>query len=355
MGCTALAACGPSGGRAEGPPAVVVGPPNVVIARVGRIVTGPFVAGALAPAEAATIRAEVEGQIRATYVEEGESVEPGALLVRIEAAALETERRAAAEAVSATAAAVETARRNVGRAEALYAAGGIALRELEDARIQLANAESQLADARARLATAERQLGNTVIRAPIRGEVRAREVSAGDVVQPGAPLVTIIDPTSMRLEAAVPAEALQRLWVGAPVDFRVQGYPDRSFRGRIARINPAADSLTRQARILVTIPNPTGELVADLYADGRVESEVRRGIVLPALAVDRSGLEPTVLRVRAGRAERVTVATGVYDDRTETVEIVAGLAAGDTLLVAVGATIPPGTPVRVRLPGGAGW
>ena len=93
------------------------------------------------------------------------------------------------------------------------------------------------------------------MRAPFDGIVSERAVSAGDVVQPGSPLFTVVDPSSMRLEAAVPADALTAVAVGTPVEFTVSGLPGRTFRGRVERVNPVADPATRQVRVYVGIPN----------------------------------------------------------------------------------------------------
>jgi multidrug efflux pump subunit AcrA (membrane-fusion protein) len=78
----------------------------------------------------------------------------------------------------------------------------------------------------------------------------------------GAPLFTVVDPRSMRLEGSVPAADLGALRIGAPVRFTVSGYPGRTFDGTIQRINPAADPVTRQVPVVVSIPNDGGVLVA---------------------------------------------------------------------------------------------
>jgi len=136
------------------------------------------------------------------------------------------------------------------------------------------DAMSALAAARARLATAAEALANAEVRAPLSGVVSARAVSAGDVVQPGAALFTVLDPTTMRLEAAVPASQLAALHVGALVVFDVTGYPDRTFTGRVESVSPAADAATRQIPIVVTIDNRDGSLVAGLFAEGRLSGAV---------------------------------------------------------------------------------
>src|SRR5690606_8861249 len=99
------------------------------------------------------------------------------------------------------------------------------------------------------------------------GVVADRTVNPGDIVAPGSPLFTLVDPSTMRLEAAVSATELDMVRVGAPVRFSVTGYPGRVFEGRISSVNPAADPQTRQVRLFVRIPNSGQQLVAGLFAE----------------------------------------------------------------------------------------
>jgi RND family efflux transporter MFP subunit len=220
------------------------------------------------------------------------------------------------------------------------------VRDLELARNNLATAEAQLADARSRLAAAQRELGNTVLHSPIAGIVSDRAVNQGDVVSPGAELFTIIDPASMRLEASVPSSSVGDLRVGAPVRFTVRGY-EQAFEGRIERINPQADPVTRQVSIYVSIPNTQRRLVAGLFAEGRVVSRAAQGLVVPMNAVNLEGATPWVLRVADGKTERLEVTLGLQDQHSERVLIRKGVAEGDVLLRGPAQGITPGTPVRV--------
>jgi RND family efflux transporter MFP subunit len=249
--------------------------------------------------------------------------------------------------VTSAQASLDVARREAERAETLLKAGAIAEREAENARRALTAAQAAFADARARLAAQEQQLGYTKITAPFEGTVSARQVSAGDVVQPGTALYTVVDPTTMRLEASVPAEQITAVKPGQPVRFTVSGYPGRAFAGRISRVSPSADPATGQVKIYVSIPNTGRALVAGLFAEGRVASEAHDGLVIPAGAVDERGVAPTATRLKNGRVEKVAVQLGIRDQATETVEITAGLSAGDTVLVGAAQGINAGTPVRV--------
>jgi RND family efflux transporter MFP subunit len=329
-------------------PVVDVGVENIALAEQTMLRVGPLLSGSLQAAREADVRAEITGAVVQSLADNGQAVQKGQLLARIDDTAIRDQWLSARSLVTSAQNASNVARRDEERSKRLAEAGAIAERELDAARQARIAAEAQLEDARARLSLAQRQLDNTQIRAPFAGLVSERAASAGDVMQPGSQMFTIVDPSSMRLEASVPAEALASLRVGDPVEFTVNAYPDRTFTGRVERINPAADPTTRQVRIYVAIPNVGGRLVAGLFAEGRVATDARSAVVAPQNAVDVRGIRPTVVRVKNGRAERVEVELGLEDDATERVEIRRGLTAGDTLLVGAALGVTPGSQVRVK-------
>ena len=346
-------ACG-GGGAAESDSAsaeaTVVGAENIAIVTTGAIESGPTISGAVAPEEEASVRAQVGGSVLQTLVDAGQAVRRGQTLARIEAGGLQDAFLSARAGVTSASNSADVARRELERAQKLLAAGAIAERDMEQARRSSIAASAALADARARLSAAQKQVGNTVVTSPINGVVSERAVSAGDVVQPGAEMYTVVDPRSMRLEGAVPAEQLNQVRLGAPVTFTVNGYPGRTFTGRVTRINPTADPATRQVRILISIPNAEGRLVGGLFATGRVASQSRTGMLVPANAIDSRSATPSVFRIKGGKVERVTVQIGLRDESSERVEIASGVAAGDTLLLGAAQGITPGTPVTVSTP-----
>ena len=337
--------------KAESTPApTTVGTENVVVVSQAELASGPAISGNLQAAQEATVRAQVGGTVLQTLVDEGSRVTNGTLLARIDDRTIRDNYLSARSAVTSAQSAAEVAQRNLERNERLSAAGAIAERDLETARTQNVAAQSQLADARARLTLQEKQLADAQIRAPFTGIVSKRQVSAGDVVQPGGEMFRVVDPTSMRLEASVPASQLSAVKLGSPVAFSVSGYPDRSFEGKITRINPIADPTTGQVRVVVSLPNATNNLVGGLFAEGRVASERRNVLVAPTSAVDVTGIKPFVIRLKEGKVERVEVELGLRDEESERVEIKTGLTKGDTLLIGAARGISPGTPVRVSTP-----
>lgn len=356
LALAALAALGLAAGCRRDPDAnaeqptgsvTILGPESVVVLDSVTLKSGPAISGTLTAEREARVRAQVAGTVTATFPEQGQRVTQGAVLARIDDQAVRDVYFSARSQVRSAQLAQEVAKRNLERSETLARAGAIADRDLETATWNATNADAQLADAKARLASAEQELQYTTVRAPFAGVVSERSASAGDVVQTGGALYTIIDPASLRFDGTVPAEQVGQLERGASVEFAVSGYPGKVFDGKIDRINPSADPATRQVRVYVSVPNPDQRLVAGLYAEGRVGTAVRRAVVAPASAVDQRGVTPTVLRIRQGRVEQVTVQLGVRDEADDRIELRAGVAAGDTLLLGNAAGVLPGAAVRV--------
>jgi RND family efflux transporter MFP subunit len=342
-----LAACTTEAEKPPAPPAAVrVGPENIVTVARGTIVVGPIVSGELRAEREATVRAEIGGSVTQVNVREGQAVRRGTLLGRIETRTLDDVRQSAMSAMRNAENQLAVARREMERTETLVKAGALAARDLDNARQSVTGAEAQVADAKSRLASVDRQLADTVLHAPIDGIIANKPVNLGDVVSVGAELFTIIDPSSMRLEAAVPADDLSFLRIGATVDFTVRGY-DRQFQGRITMIAPQADPVTRQVPIYVSIPNVGGRLVAGLFAEGRVVSQTAEGLVVPINAVNMTEPTPWVLRVTNGKAERVDLTLGLRDPRTEQVLVISGLSDGDTLLRGAAQGVASGTAVQL--------
>jgi RND family efflux transporter MFP subunit len=348
-----MAACKKGGDEAQAAGAndlavVTVGPENIAVVSMTQIESGPQMSGSLEPDREATIRAEVSGAVLQTLVDQGARVVAGTVLARLDDTGIRDSYLSARSGMTSAQSGADIAKREAERAEKLLAAGAIAERDAENTRRANIAAQSQLADARARLAQAEKLLEKTTVKAPIAGVVSVRSVSAGDLAQPGAALFTIVDPSSMRLEGSVPSDQMNAIRLGMPVTFTVQGYPGREFTGRITRINPVADPATRQVRILASIPNAGGTLVGGLFAEGRVSSETHSGLVVPITAVDQKGFAPMATRVKNGKTEKVSVRLGAQDPATETIEVLGGLAQGDTVLTGGVLGTTPGTPIRVK-------
>lgn len=354
------AACGGSktpetAAAAAAPPSVMLSADNVATATMSELNAGPAISGQLAPAREATVRAQVGGSVVTLTVDKGQNVRAGQVIAKISARDLDVAMDSAQAAVRSTETSLMVAKSEQARTASLVKGGALAARDLEQASNMVSAAEAQVAAAKARQRSVWQQLDDTNVKAPFAGVVSDRPAHQGDVVSPGTPIITIIDPSSMRLEALVRADEISQVRTGAVVPFRVRGYPSQVFTGRVDRLSPTADPVTRQVTIFVTIPNPargTGsaegaKLIAGLFAEGRVNTESRQAIVIPSSAVDETGPSPTVTRISNGKAERVNVTLGLRQADTETIEITNGINAGDIVILGSSKAVTPGTAVNV--------
>lgn len=331
------------------PVAQNIGPDNIAVARTDTLRSGPAISGTLTADREARIRAEMSGAVLATNVEQGEPVSAGTVLGRIDDASVRDAAISARSLVAQATAAAEQAARELQRSKTLAAAGAISERDVEGADRANLGAQAQLADAKARLSSAQKMLRNTIIRSPFAGVVAERAVSPGDVVSPGSALFTVIDPRSLRVEASVPTSALADVRVGAPVLFTVNG-SDRVLEGRVTRVSPMVDPQTKQVRLLASVPNSAGGLVAGLFVEGRVASQKRVGVLVPENAIDQTGIVPNVMRLKGGKVEKVEVQLGVRDEAAAAFEVTTGIASGDTVLLGAARGISVGTMITVSAP-----
>lgn len=346
-----LAACGrgkeKEAAKNAPPPEIVLGPADTALVVRGPVETGPALSGTLQPQVEATVRAQAAGTVLEALAQPGETVRGGQTLARLDTAALNEALTSARSAVSTARSGLTLAQREEERQRTLASAGAVAERNIETSHQQVVAARAQLAQAEAQLSTVREQLGNTRVTAPFTGVVSDRPVNAGDVVQPGTALYTIVDPSSLELEASIPAERLAALRPGAPVEFSVNGFPGRTFRGKVSRINPTADPATRQVRVYAEIPNEGAELVGGLFAEGRVTTQAQVGLTLPDTAIDRRMGRPAVVRVHEGKVQRIEVELGIADEQSQRVEIRRGVKEGDVVLVGAAQELTPGTAVRL--------
>ncbi|MDC0712515.1 efflux RND transporter periplasmic adaptor subunit [Stigmatella sp. ncwal1] len=351
LGLPCLLSCnGPEDKAAPAPEAeapVVLGPENVMHAETRKLASGPVISGALQARHTAALRAEVGGVVLDVKVEQGQPVKRGELLARINDAGLKEQQIAARLAVRVAESSLEVAQSEEERNAKLARAEIITPRDHERAQLQRENAQAQLSEARARYSLAQEQLGHTLVTAPFAGVVSEQQVNAGDTVTLGSPLLTVVDPTNLRLVAAVPAEFASHLQTGAHVDFRISGHGDRNFTGTIEYINPVVDPATGQVRISVAIPNEGQTLLGGLFAQGRVASETRRALAVPVDAVNLSGTQPSVLRLMNGKVEQVPVELGLSDDVAQWVEVRSGLQEGDTVVMGSARDLATGTSVEL--------
>lgn len=355
-----LTACGkggkPDDAKAAAKPAapLLLAPEDLRQVGQSGLIGSPVISGAIQPARRADLRAEVAAVVLQVAKDNGERVRAGDLIIRLDATAIRDGLTSAEEALRASQQSFEQTERVLVRQRTLNQQGMISMQGLEDAEVRRNAAQSDLAAAKARVVTARQQVSRTEVRAPFDGIVSERKISAGDTVQVGRELVKVIDPASMRFEGQVSADRLGELKLNQPVSFRINGFGDAEFRGKLARIDAAANATTRQVELIAEFDDKTkAPQVSGLYAEGRVESADRRALVLAEGSIQRQGDSAYVWKVVGNQLKKVAVTLGERDDRRGEVVIVSGLAMGDQVLRAPTGSLTDGAAVQ-RVAAGAG-
>jgi RND family efflux transporter MFP subunit len=187
------------------------------------------------------------------------------------------------------------------------------------------------------------------VRAPFDGVVSDRKASVGDTAQVGKELLKVIDPRSMRFEGLISADRMADIKIGQRVQFRVNGVDGVDFEGRVARVDAAANSVTRQVEVLVAFVDAAkAPRVAGLYAEGRIDAGAVATPMLPEGALVRGAQgDVHVWRVgNDGTLAKVAVQLGARDERSGEYPLRGGLAEGDRILRSPGATLVDGQRVE---------
>lgn len=345
-----LAACGrpgadaaATGPAAAAPPVLLLAPEDLRTLAPSTLAQGPVITGSVEPARRADLRAEVSAVVVQVLKDNGEAVRAGDLLIRLDDTTLRDGLASAEEALRAATQGFAQAERTVARLKTLQAQGMTSTQALEDAEVRRNAAQSELAAARARVVSARQQLQRTEVRAPFAGVVSERKASAGDTAQVGKELLKVIDPRSMRLEGLVSADRLGALKLGQAVSFRINGFGDAPFEGRIERIDAAVNAATRQVGVMVAFADPAAApRVAGLFAEGRIDSGTVQALTLPESALVRAGDQAHVWRAADGKLQKVAVRVGDRDPRSGEFPVLDGLRAGDRVLRNPGSALVDG-------------
>ena len=310
---------------------LIIAPEDVLTVQGSAMVSGPVVTGTIQPERKADLRAEVSAVVLQVLKENGDVVRRGDVLVRMDETAIRDNVNSAQDAARNATLSLDQAERNLARLKTLRASGMTSLQALDEAEVRKNGAQSELSAANSRTAQARQQLQRTQIRAPFDGVVSDRKVSAGDTASIGKELLKVIDPTSLRFEGRVSADKISAVKVGQAVNFRINGYA-QDFYGKVLRMNPSANDVTRQVEILVGFSDAAQPRVSGLYAEGTVETAKVEALTLPETALVKAGDKTLAWRIKDLKLAKVDLSVGARDARTGNYEVRTGLVAGDTVM-----------------------
>ena len=288
----------------------------------------------------ATLSAQVPGAIVSLNVKAGDRVRAGQELLRIDASAAQQNVAGSTAQLEAAQVGLRVASQDLARQKQLFEKQYISQGALDRTQAQYEAAQAQVQAQQAQTRAAQTQTGFFSVRAPFNGVVSDVPVTLGDMAMPGRPLVTLHDPSALRVSAAVPQSMIEGVR-GQLKSVRYEITGQKSVAAASVQLLPTVDPVTHTAQLRVALPTGVEGLVPGMFArvwvpastlsdaaktgvkDGRVflplTAIVRRAEMTGVYVMDAKG-QPRLRQVRLGRT------TG------QTVEVLSGVSAGEQVV-----------------------
>ena len=322
---------------------------DMATAHVVELTSGLPISGALKAVNSAIVKARVPGELQGLTVREGDRVEAGQVIARVESTEYADRVRQAQEQADAAKAQVEIAQRQVDNNAALVRQGFISKTAADNSLASLNTAQANHRAAQAGIDVLRKSLADTVLRAPISGQVSQRLAQPGERVAPEARIVEIVDLSRLELEASIsPADSVA-VRVGQQALLRIEGVA-QPVAATVARINPSAQAGSRSVLIYLTVAAQPG-LRQGLFAQGQLATETQRALAVPLNAVRTDKPLPYVQVVEGDRIAHRTVQTGVRGQVDGELWVaVQGVADGARVLRGAAGVVREGTQVKLAAP-----
>jgi RND family efflux transporter MFP subunit len=342
-----------------------------------RLVRAITVAGTLAAEEQVTLSLKVTGRLNELFVDLGSPVTKGQVIARLtptdfslrvnqaEAALQQARVRLGLSpqgdddkveieqtgVVRQARAVMDEARLTKDRTETFVKRGIAARADLDaaDAALKVAegryqdsleevrNRQAVLEQRRSELELARQALRDTSLTSPLDGIVRERHVTVGQYLAAGSPAVTVVRMNPLRLRMSVPERESASVRLHQTVRVTAEGNP-KVYEARIARVSPAIDESTRSLMVEAEVPNPRSELRPGSFASAEiVTAAAEKAILVPDSALVSFAGVDKILVVKDGKVSEKRVTTGRREGGR--IEITAGLAAGDPVIVEPGSLV----------------
>ncbi len=307
---------------------------------------GLAISGPLKAVNSAMVKARVAGELQGLTVREGDFVTAGQIIARIDPTETQARLRQAQQQAQAAQAQVTTAQRSFDNNNALVAQGFISKNALESSAATLAGAQASFLAAKATVDITAKSLNDTVLRAPLAGQVAQRLAQPGERVAVEARLVEIVDVSALELEAALDGADSLAVQVGQTAQLRVEGAPD-ALTARVVRINPSAAPGSRAVMVYLSLQSSTN-LRQGLFAQGTLKTGQATAVALPLSAIRTDKPQPYVQLVKDRQVHHQTVLMGARGDHQgQSMVGITGIEAGTVVISGTAGLLREGTPVTL--------
>ena len=328
---------------------IELGAADVVAVTPMDMVVGLPVSGTLKASQMAMVKARVAGELMDLVVREGDKVQAGQVIARIDPTEFQARERQAKQQADAAMAQVDIAQKQFDNNQALVAQGFISQTALQNSTATLNGAKATHMAAMAALDVTRKALEDTTIRSPISGQIAQRLAQPGERVALDGRVVEVVNLAQLELEAALPAADASLVRPGMKALMKIEGLDD-PVTAKVLRISPTAQAASRSVLVYLGIEGQEG-LRQGLFTEGTLGTRSIQALAVPLSSVRTDKPQPYVQVVEADLVRHVTVQPGTRTEKTLnnitlTWVEVQGLSEGAQVLSASAGSVREGTLVK---------
>lgn len=308
---------------------------------------GLNISGPLKAVNSAFIKARVAGELQDLRVREGDYVKAGQVIARVDSTEFQARVRQAQQQAESAKAQVDIAKRSFDNNRSLVDQGFISKTALDSSIATLASAEANYRAAQAAVEVSAKSLDDTVLRAPISGQVAQRLAQPGERVAVDARIVEIVDLNRLELEANLSATDSLDVKVGQTALLAIEGSPT-PVKAKVVRINPTAQAGSRAVLAYLSVDG-AANLRQGLFAQGTLMTGSNSSaLAVPLSAVRADKPQPYVQLLVQGQVVHQTVVLGARGEWADEpmVSITQGLNENDQVVRGTVGVLPMGSPVK---------
>jgi RND family efflux transporter MFP subunit len=321
----------------------------------------------------ATVSSKITGKVQSVYIEEGQRVQEGEILARLDPLDAEAQREVAASQLASSQsqlaeaqAQLALAKNNYSRNRELAAKQLVSRQALDTAKAELDTRTARLASVQKQVALAidqkdVAQLGvdNTIIRAPFDGVIIAKAAQPGEMISPisggggsiRTGIGTLVDMDSLEVQVDVNEAYIGRVTPDMPVEAVLNAYPDWKIPGSVIAIIPTADRSKATVKVRVALDSKDARIVPDMgvrvsFLDKQEQGKPLTGFWIPNASIITEGDGKFVFLVVDGKAKRTAVTVAESNDSESRID--KGIGKGDSLVAAPGKELQDGARVASK-------
>lgn len=331
-----------------------LGPSDIVVAQTLTLSQGLPVSGTLKAVNSAMVKARVVGELMDFTLREGDRVQQGQVVARIDPTEYLARQRQAQRQVDAATAQVEVAQKQFDNNQALVDQGFISKTALDTSLSNLNGAKASHLAAVAALDVARKSVDDTVLKAPLSGLIAQRLAQPGERVALDARIVEIVDLNQLEIEAAIPSSDAAAVRIGQSASLTMEG-SQGVVQARVLRINPSVQAGSRSVLIYLGVNHQTEsrqpELRQGLFVQGQLATTEMSALAVPVTSVRTDKPQPYVQWIDNGQVRHMTVTLGARgqvgeQNRVAVTGVGAALVEGTQILGASSGAVREGTRVK---------